>query len=272
MPGGFPLGLELCAGTDQGTDTSTSGGTAVTGGSGTANGSYTQLVASSAQDACAILVPLRKDTTSFVNPGAVSIAVGAAASEQDILTDFPLYFPGGTSGTINFLLPIQIPAGSRISARARGGDTYNVQVTLFDGAFTMMEGGAGADPLGFTTGTADFGTSVAASGSTNTKGSYSQVVASTTMDYIGFLFTLYDSNNTGQVGNAGRYLFDIAIGAGGSEVPIVPNLPVVDNTGNTGIHSLFFPIPIPSGTRIAVRCQCATASKTFSTVLHGVYQ
>ena len=91
-----------------------------------------------------------------------------------------------------------------------------------------------------------------ASASTNTKGSYAEVVTSTAHDCDGFLVSI-----AGQTSNV-RVLVDIAIGAAGSEDVIVDNIPWSANQNLT--VSFYVPYALPAGTRIAARCQSSTGS------------
>lgn len=212
------------------------------------------------------MVNVKKSTTVAVNRGTVSIAVGAAASEVDIVPDIQLSYNGGNSASTTILMPIQIPAGTRISARARGGDTYIVQVILFEGGFASAEGGAGADLIGASLATP----TTITTGLANTKGSYSQLVASSAKDYIGFVLCVDNAANSGMP--AFSFLIDIAIGGAGSEQAIVPNF-YFDPSGMDDVTlAFYFPINIPSGTRIAARAQASGASKTLGISLLGVYQ
>lgn len=117
------------------------------------------------------------------------------------------------------------------------------------------------------------GTNVAAPVSTNTKGSWVELIsaANVTGPVIGF--TAQIANNLG-AGAARRCLHDIGIGGAGSEVVIVSNL------GTTGPNNpatqpaareLFFPIRIPQGTRIACRSQSNNASQTSNVVITLFY-
>jgi len=101
------------------------------------------------------------------------------------------------------------------------------------------------------------GTALSNSGSANTKGSYTQLVASTPYDAQGLLVCL----TTNAVAAGQSYLIDIAIGGAGSEQVIIPNI-LVDPSGATGELGIaaYFPIPIPAGSRIAARQQNSTTT------------
>lgn len=277
MPGGLPLGLEICNGHNVGANTATSLGTTVTTSS-TSNvkGAFTQLVAATSFDACWMVVTSPPGSVANSFACAIDIAVGSAGSEIVIAPN--LVNPGSTfaAGQSVYSFPVSIPAGSRISARAQGDliagspDTPSVSITLFDGSFTQMEGSAGVDAIGFIAGSTT-GTVITAAATTNAKGAYAQLIASTARDYIGFLACVdYAQNEASDV----DYLMDIAVGAAGQEVVIVPNVSVFTHVsfshfGITGSIPLL-PIPIPAGSRIAARCQGSVASGFFGLTLYGV--
>lgn len=279
MPGGFPLGLELCNANDQGTDTANSRGTAVaTGTTAGTFGSYAQLTASTPYDTVWMDVAIDSSAASFSNNIIVSIAIGAAASELVIVPNLMLYNGSSSRCGVRYSFPISIPAGTRIAAKAAGSqsggaDTCYLQVTLFDGAFTQLDGVAGYDSIG--AGTAK-GTTLT-TGAANTKGSYAQLSASTSRDYIGFLVGI-DNTGAGTPPATTPFLTDIAIGAAASEVIILPNMQHILNAANANAYyaspavSTFFPIAIPASTRVAARSQCNAATKTMALTLYGAYQ
>lgn len=92
------------------------------------------------------------------------------------------------------------------------------------------------------------------SGAANTKGSWTELIASTAFNATGIVVQISH-------GAAVNYLIDIGIGAGGSEVVLIPDIAVTPNTtGPSGHMRLLFPIALPAGTRIATRCQASTGS------------
>ncbi len=111
------------------------------------------------------------------------------------------------------------------------------------------------------------GTTVTASGSIHTKGSYTQLISATTYDWFGFwLYTI----NTGTSGAATDLLVGIAIGASSSEQIILPDWMAGWGPGaSAGAKGLFVPIFIPRGTRIAARCQALIASDTVNVLVFG---
>jgi len=109
---------------------------------------------------------------------------------------------------------------------------------------------------------ATHGTTITANASINTKGSYTQLVASTTYDVCGFWLLL------GAAGTSGAaYSVDIAVGAGGSEQIIVADF--VFQQAGTVLNSVYFPIGIPAGSRVAARCQSTTTVATINVSIIG---
>ncbi len=265
MSGGFPLGLELSNAQIYGI--SGSAGTSITNGVN-AKGAYVQLTAATTADCCMMLVQIEQSVLSGVSfVAAVDIAVGAGGSEKVIAPDLLcLYNLSATS----FLFPVNIPSGTRIAARASGdhaGSTF-ISVMLFDGSLTRGDGFAGIDSLGFTVGTS-LGT-VLTSGLANAKGAYSQIVVSTARDYAGIMVGV----DTDQADRTDVYLIDIAIGPGGSEQVIIPNLVLKSVGGSLGPAPCPGPfyIPLPAGTRIAARSQAVGAAAIMVLTLYGIYQ
>lgn len=100
---------------------------------------------------------------------------------------------------------------------------------------------------------------LSASGSADTKSSYTQLVASAPFDVGGLILCCQINNNSSQ-------LLDIAVGGAGSEVIVVPNL-LVAGSGGSGVHFIaqkFVPIFIRKGSRIAVRFAGSGASAFFN--------
>jgi len=88
----------------------------------------------------------------------------------------------------------------------------------------------------------------------NVKGTWRELIASTAYDYNGFVFTF----GRNYVSMALSFLVDVAIGASEAEEIIVENL-ILNSGGGSG-NSLYIPLKIPAGTRIAVRCQVGSST------------
>lgn len=107
------------------------------------------------------------------------------------------------------------------------------------------------------------GTQITSSGSANTKGSYAQLVASTTYPISGFLFMVTPA------AAAEDFLIDIAKGSAGNEQIIVPDLRYA-STHSSEMHVVFIPMMIPAGERIACRCASSGLSQQLRVSIIGV--
>jgi hypothetical protein len=269
MSGGYPLAGELSNATDYGSSLTTVG-VVVTGGHNTP-GSWATVIAaaSNAVDACWMEVSIRAPTGSSTT-NAVDIGIGAAASE--VVVANKLFAFTSTSGlqVYNHYFPCSIPSGTRIAARSSNSastDSTWVSVRLFDGSFTETGGYAGVDALAFVSATTH-GT-LLTGGTAGVKGSYVQLIASTAVDYGGLFFLA----GPGSVADAAASMIDIAIGASGSEINILQNMPCMIDSAAIGAVSHPYFIPIPAGTRVAARVSFgANAAATTQINVYGMYQ
>lgn len=234
-------------------------------------GSYVEVASSTAFPAAGIRVIL----TGVVGvDNLVDIAIGAAASEQIIISNIPVT-NGNGSRTISYDFPIFIPAGTRLSARVQGttgGQDCYISIEI------CAVGALGASALQECTtygaATADSGgTNVDPGGTINTKGAYSQLTAATTAPIKQLIVCIGNQVNTART--TAFWAADIAIGAGGSEQIIIPDIPFRADSFQDNLDPAIFryQVDIPSGLRLAMRAQCQTNDATdrlFDAVLIGV--
>lgn len=271
----FPISPDIQRIENFGALTASSIGTSVTGSvSAHVKGSYFQLIAATSFQAKGLFL-------SFTNGQAghdflVDIAIGGAGSEQIIIANL-LVSQTALNTDVYYFFPVEIPAGSRISARLQSTTTsgsQRVSGLLLGGGMAQVEGWSGVETLGADTSDSG-GTSIDPGGTINTKGSYVQVTAACGHEIRGLSIGIGHGQN-GIRSNA-NFLVDIAIGGAGSEQVIVPNVALHSTAGSDMILPLsynFIPIRIPSGSRIAVRAQCDindAADRLFDVVLYGVY-
>lgn len=260
-----------------GADTGNSRGTTITAsGSTNTKGSYTQLIASTGFDSVGLIV--------FAVPGSannagylIDIAIGGAGSEQVIIPDYHIEHASNNAqrGDIAYY-PLHIPAGTRIAARVAcqtASATCFVMILLLAGGFMQPSPVQDVEVYGSASGDSG-GTSIDPGGTSNTKGSWVQLTASTGIDLAGLILFLGNGNNT--VRTAASWLIDIGIGAGGSEQVIVPNLNAGASAGEDLVRPNafpFIPMRIPAGTRLAVRAACNINDATdrlFDAIIHGI--
>jgi len=172
----------------------------------------------------------------------------------------------------HLLIPVSVPAGSRIAARYQASTTTNddvyVAVTTMAQTLTPSSGLNRCITYGADTGDSG-GTVVNSGGTTNTKGAWSQLAASTT-ETIRALWWMIGGREHNHADS--DFLVDIGVGAAASEQVIIPDVPFVSINQNTYPH---FPVPvdIPAGSRLAVRTQAYTTNATLRQldfVLYGV--
>ena len=276
MPGGYPSLGSVCNGQSVGAVTASASGTSVTsGGAGHTKGSWVQLIASTAADCSLVDIALAIDVSSFSDYGtfSVDIGIGAGGSEVVVVADLLISSDFNRFNDARFTFPLQIPAGTRIAARCQCNKTsksVNVSLTTYDANFASGEGFAGVDALGFNSGSTR-GVSITPGATSGVMGSYSQIVASTAKDYVG-LFAAQDPLDQGNVIHP--MLLDIAIGAGGSEVVLLPQQTFGYFITNTFIFKMFsfIPVQIPAGTRLAGRALADTnSSAAAGLTLYGVF-
>ena len=100
------------------------------------------------------------------------------------------------------------------------------------------------------------GTAIPAVGATNTKGGWTQLVASSSFAASALILTYRGTTANGDA------LIDIGTGAMGAEVVVISNIPCSRQVGdNVNQHYAVFPIAIASGTRISCRFQSTSATQ-----------
>lgn len=264
MPGGWQLDPGICNLTDEGTSLSTSLGTVITASS-TINtkGSYAQLVALTPVDAEGFLLQLSKPS-STTGGYLIDIAVGASGSELVILPNVVFNNQSSSFSSMTIWVPLAIPAGSRIAARSQSSTasgTITCNVILAEAWFDEDQCLSNAMNFGAST-SSSFGVTIDPGASADTKGAYTQLIASTSFD-VAAIQIIFD-NQGGAAAAAASILVGIAVGASGSEKVIVPNL--MATTAGTGQIAEpappDIPIRIPAGSRIAVRGQSTNTNSS----------
>lgn len=248
--------------------TGSSIGTSITAPTNGTKSAYTQLIASTSFDA--MLVVLNLTGSTFGNPADVfvDLAIGAAGSEQIIASDLMV----GGSGTARYVLPLRIPAGTRVAARVSSSQTASnaacsVNLQLGAGGMMGMAPFNRCDALGISS---NAGTTVTAGGSANTKGSWAQIIASTARMYRALILA-----GRGPNGAAANLLGDVGVGAAAAEQVVVPDVPFNQtSSGGTdsswGCASALFPCVVPSGSRVAGRVQAQAASQACRLAVYGL--
>jgi hypothetical protein len=257
----------------------TSGGTGLSGVTSGATafgkGAWTEVVSATTADTQWFYFQMVKFAGEAVSV-AIDIGIGASGSEIALASN--LLAAGADRYLIHYVLPLSIKSGSRIAIRTASDLTsyssFYKAGAFNDSAFSGMGGVSAIDTYGFVS-ASGHGTAVDPGATANTKGAYAQIVSSTTSALDGFMLA-FDclSRTTGTADS--DYLFDIAIGASGSERVVLPNIwcGQTDSGTTTWLkNTQYFPIQIPAGSRIAARAQSGyttAADRSLGLTLYGM--
>ena len=169
MAGGMPVGLQWGGPQSIGAVVANSAGTLVTD-SGTAGtkGAWAQLIGSTLYDITWLAISITSQA-SFLTTAFVDIGIGAAGSEMVVISNLMLSITGDDSAPAQYVLPVYIPARTRIAARcmsANGSNNASRSPSRRPGMACNSVGRAGqckVDTIGIT-GTTPTGISTPATG------------------------------------------------------------------------------------------------------------
>ena len=245
---------------------------------------YVESIASTPYDSDSLYV-----VTGFHHDGLehlmVDVAVGAGGSEEVIVPN--LYYSQIQSANhqASFDLPVSLAEGERVAFRAQTSSTNVSDNTCRTDIYAIRRGAWAISPgcsrvvdMGLNLSTTK-GVSVDPGATVNTKGAWAEITASTPNDFSALAVSISNNNvASGQTPQVMGHLVDVGIGAAGSEEVIAKNMPLHTNTSNSPGLSKFgrqfvinTRIPIPSGTRIAVRAQCNENQATGRILFAGAF-
>lgn len=239
-------------------------GTQVTAaGSVNVKGAYAQLIASTAFESDWALIVVRNHTENASQSVLLDLAIGAAASEQVIVANLLAgrVSGGGQRPTVAYLIPLSIPAGSRIAARIQATmANYITRVSVHLVARNFLTPQPHSKIATYGANTADSGgVSVDPGGTINTMGSWVEMTAS--CDEVKWLCIAHGNGGNNLV--TADLIGEVGIGAGGSEAAILSfTMPIHDSALSAQLNAVCLPVYIPAGTRIAMRIQSTTATAT----------
>jgi len=232
----------------------------VTGAANTKNASWLELIASTPFHAHSLIVlPGPDDPTDYL----IDIAIGAAGSEVIIINNLThshgntLYY--GQNVVSMFQIPVNIPAGTRISVKAQG---YAATKTISFSAYILNNNNfKGIYPTGkiitYGANTADSGgVSIDPGGTVKTKGAWSEITSS--CEALQGLVMAFGNQRNANRAWAG-WIIDLGIGAAGSEQVLIPDWGLMGNQTTSALtptYSPYLPISIPAGTRLSMRAAC----------------
>lgn len=257
-PSGYSGSLVQSAGVNLATSLPTT----VTSGAANTKGAWQEIEASLPHSADGFLVNVIEGATvrqSFL----LDVGIGAASSEVVVLEN--LMFSADTAGVVgrSYNIPLPIAVGSRVSIRiqARSGSSQTLTCSLgfvSGGFYSSMRCGRATT---YGANTADTGGVAPDPDNTaHTKGAWAEI--SSGIEHAASALLVCVSNFGTNLSTTSREVFDIGIGAGGSEVVLLPDLAMVFNAGNDRCEPIAFgPLgcSVKAGTRMAVRSQTSVA-------------
>lgn len=220
-------------------------------------GAYAEIVASTPANSSRMFLQCRFSSATG-RSYLIDIATGAAASEVVIVSNIAVITDTESIGGVVIPIDVDVPAGTRLSARCQGSTTGSITLAcclLLDTrpiASIANPVTYGADT------TVSLGTQVDPGATINTKGAYVQFSASTTARIDALVICITTNAGLQAIASFTSWNVDVATGAAASETVVLPDVTAsassIADTMRPSIVRL--PISIPAGTRLAVRCQC----------------
>lgn len=248
-----------------------------TGGTAHTMGAWTELHASTGIDAAALaLYGGGHNSSGAASPALLDIGVGAAGSEQLLLPSLDVGFH--SAGRLPLVVPVTIPAGSRIAARAQGLRTATNIAVAVDLTGEQTAAGDGAPGARWTAYGADAansrGTSVTC-GNSNAWGSWTSL--GTTSDDHDWWFAMMDMGADTGVTSI-NYRFQLAVAPStAAATSIAGTEALFDIYWGTNSAEYIFPngavtpvyAPAPAGSNVYVRGTAAGTARTTYFIAYG---
>ncbi|WP_433329975.1 hypothetical protein [Spirillospora sp. CA-294931] len=240
-------------------------------------GAWVELIAATARDAVGLLVNAGRGHTATAD-FLVDLAVGAAGAEQVLVPNLTAGNGTNLLGPGAVFIPIAVPAGTRISARCQStvaSAISRLQVIAVYGTWSSSVPHGVCTAYGANTADSG-GVTVDPGAVANTKGAWSQIVASTSRPCRAVIIGIGNQANSARSVNT-DWLLDIALGGAGAETSIISDLHIecstVDDIATPQwVGSL--PIDIPAGTRLAARSQASAVTdandRLFDVIIYGL--
>lgn len=224
------------------------GGVVVTAGAVNTKGSYTAgaISASTPRKADMLLLTM---TTKGSPDYLVDLAIGAAGSESIVVPN--LASTGPTYGSSVYLLPIGVPAGSRLNVRSQATTSsaaLSVSASLISGGMLGMPAFNRCETLGATTADSG-GTGLGNPASPATMGAWTQI-GTTTFPWKWVITAMGDQAITTRTSGQ-RFMWEIGVGAAAAQWLLIGGQSAgTSSTSFAHSHHLGFPCNIPDGSAL----------------------
>ncbi|MGP3914322.1 hypothetical protein [Nonomuraea sp. 10N515B] len=233
-----------------------------TGATANTKGSWITLISGIPAPGAWINLATDRFTTAGDRAILVDIGIGDAGSETVIAPDLIM----GNRDYRGTLFPLHIPAGATVRARASAQLTsqfVRIRTHILHGEPDCGLSVPGrVTPYG-TVPASSGGINVTPSGTSNVKGSYTELTAATTAPIHALMVLVQGISSL--LPNM-EYLIDIAVGPAGSETVVIPDFAVWSRDDEI-MHPRspeFWPLSVclPAGVRLAARCLAVNNTST----------
>lgn len=197
----------------------------------------------------------------FERYGVFDLAIGPAGAEQVIAS--AIGYEGNYIAR-RIRLPLQVPAGTRVSGRNELRYLNNTGGLYVCTEMWTSDFYSGRSYQNFAI--LSDAVVISPSASPNVKGPWYTLNAAISQD-VAELTVIVNNNNAHSP--QGEGLLDIGVGPAGAEIAIIPNLMYVISTGCTPPSIPWYQTVIPAGTRIAARMQ-STSGDGLGVSTYGV--
>lgn len=232
-----------------------------------ADGTYVEIDPSLSADASGVFIYIVAAISNAATDTStlLEIATGAAASEVAWAT----VAVGYRTGDAAVFVPGFIASGTRVAVRVRSA----VSLQAVSAQYEFLPATKSVDPpaptsMGVVT-AASRGTTVTAPGSLNTKGAWTEIVASTAADFENLYVGPQGVGGTTMSGSG--VLLDIGIGAAAAETVLIGGIYLAGNASEyyRTASPLTYGVTIPAGSRLSARYARANANNAVDVLLVG---
>lgn len=239
----------------------------------TASG-WVEVVAATTAPVTALLVSIDGNLVSGGDSSTlVDVGIGGAGSETVLVP----YLAAGyhANGFLReFLVPVAVPVGSRLSVRCQSvRTTSSLVVSLLGMNLAGLRQPPTAYPAALALGVvtaSSRGTVLTEPGSTNTKSAWTEITSSCPQHLAGLVVQVQGASHNAH--NGSGVILDIGVGGSGSEQVVVSNVNYFGSTSETmdARQPVTFAVNIPAGSRIAARFQRSNANNKIDCHLLGI--
>lgn len=214
-------------------------------------------------------VSIATATNSTDTSTLLDIGVGGAGSESVVVANIPI---GYTIAGHRMVIPVAIPAGSRVAVRCQSVVASKQVVAYF--AFSDLDVANKPATALVTMGAnlaASRGVSLSAPGAINTKGAWTEIEDATAQDFEALIIAIQGGGDATFA--TADMLIDIGIGAGGAEVALFADIFAGASSNElfvTRILHMTRSAAIPAGSRLSARYQASASGSDVDMILIGV--